>query len=231
MRIIKICKVVFVLLVVLALSPFLMVEYLYHSSISKLNLTPIKSQNTYPSFAREMLWRISGETGEIALEQSSASEYLLNIVGIAVIGHGDSFLGIGAGDRIASSVARGLLINKTKGQTDYHIKSAAVVIWLSRHMNIDDLLDYALDNSYFGKNSFGIYSAAEQFFDKTPEALTRNEWLALILFTKRPGGDPYCHPELFEQLYADFSRRFGSGWQLETNAPLIFKPVPDSKCS
>lgn len=228
MKFLRICAV---LLALLAVSPFLAVEYLYYSSIRQLNLTFVNSQNTYPSFAQDMLWRVSGETGEIALEKSSAAEYLLNMLGLAVVKNGNAAGGFGAGERVIHSVAKQLVQNKTDGTIDYHVKSAAVGIWLSRQVNASDLLDYALDNLYFGFNTVGIQSAAQLYFAKKPAELARNEWLTLILLTKGASYyNPYCHPERFKERYDAMIAKYGSQWQLESEVPPSPKNVPRANC-
>lgn len=67
---------------------------------------------------------------------------------------------------------------------------------LDSQMSKEDIITMYLNNIYFGRNSYGIYTAAYTYFNKDVTELDLAECSVLISITNNPSYyDPFVHPE------------------------------------
>ncbi|MCC6397477.1 MAG: PBP1A family penicillin-binding protein [Bacteroidetes bacterium] len=76
------------------------------------------------------------------------------------------------------------------------IREFITAIQLERNFTKEEILEFYLNVVYFGRGSYGIASAAQQFFGKTPAELSLPEAATLIALVKGPGYyDPVNHAD------------------------------------
>jgi len=76
------------------------------------------------------------------------------------------------------------------------LREFITAIQLERNFTKDEILEFYFNVVYFGRGSYGISSAAQQYFGKTPGELTLPESATLIALLKGPAFyDPANHPE------------------------------------
>ncbi len=76
------------------------------------------------------------------------------------------------------------------------IREFVTAIQLERNFTKDEILEFYLNVVWYGRGSYGIASAAQQYFGKTPAELTLPEAATLIALVKGPAVyDPTNHPE------------------------------------
>lgn len=104
----------------------------------------------------------------------------------------------------ASTITQQLARNLYLGHDDRNafdtvtrkIREFITSIQLERNFTKEEILEFYLNVVYFGRGSYGIASAAQQFFGKTPEELTLGETATLIAIVKGPAYyDPVRHPD------------------------------------
>ncbi len=72
----------------------------------------------------------------------------------------------------------------------------ALAVDLEKKYSKDEILNMYMSVIYFGKGSYGVKSAAENFFGKTPAELTLAECATLAGLVKNPAGySPIAHPD------------------------------------
>jgi penicillin-binding protein 1A len=76
------------------------------------------------------------------------------------------------------------------------LREFITAIQLERNFTKDEILEFYLNVVYFGRGSYGVSSAAQQYFGKTLGELTLPESAMLIALLKGPAVyDPVNHPE------------------------------------
>ncbi|HSQ75214.1 MAG TPA: PBP1A family penicillin-binding protein [Bacteroidota bacterium] len=76
------------------------------------------------------------------------------------------------------------------------IREFITAIQLERNFTKEEILEFYLNVVYFGRGSYGIASAAQQLFGKTPAELSLPEAAMLIALVKGPAYyDPVNHPD------------------------------------
>jgi penicillin-binding protein 1A len=76
------------------------------------------------------------------------------------------------------------------------IREFITSIQLERNFTKEEILEFYLNVVYFGRGSYGIASASQQYFGKTVQELTLPETAMLIALVKGPAYyDPTRHPE------------------------------------
>lgn len=76
------------------------------------------------------------------------------------------------------------------------IREFITAIQLERNFTKEEILEFYLNVVYFGRGSYGISSAAQEYFGKTPADLTIPEAAMLVALLKGPAYyDPARHPE------------------------------------
>ena len=104
----------------------------------------------------------------------------------------------------ASTITQQLARNLYLGHDDRNafdtvtrkIREFITSIQLERNFTKEEILEFYLNVVYFGRGSYGIASAAQQYFGKTVGELTLTETAMLIALVKGPAYyDPTRHPE------------------------------------
>ena len=104
----------------------------------------------------------------------------------------------------ASTITQQLARNLYLGHDDKNafdtvtrkIREFITSIQLERNFTKEEILEFYLNVVYFGRGSYGIASAAQQYFGKTAGELTLTETATLIALVKGPAYyDPTRHPE------------------------------------
>jgi penicillin-binding protein 1A len=76
------------------------------------------------------------------------------------------------------------------------LREFITAIQLERNFTKDEILEFYFNVVYFGRGSYGVSSAAQQYFGKTPGELTLPESATLVALLKGPAFyDPTNHPE------------------------------------
>jgi penicillin-binding protein 1A len=76
------------------------------------------------------------------------------------------------------------------------LREFITAIQLERNFTKDEILEFYFNVVYFGRGSYGVSSAAQQYFGKTPAELTLPESATLVALLKGPAVyDPANHPE------------------------------------
>ncbi len=104
----------------------------------------------------------------------------------------------------ASTITQQLARNLYLGHDDKNafdtvtrkIREFITSIQLERNFTKEEILEFYLNVVYFGRGSYGIASASQQYFGKTVQELTLPETAMLIALVKGPAYyDPTRHPE------------------------------------
>ncbi len=104
----------------------------------------------------------------------------------------------------ASTITQQLARNLYLGHDDKNafdtvtrkIREFITSIQLERNFTKEEILEFYLNVVYFGRGSYGIASASQQYFGKTIQELTLPETAMLIAVVKGPAYyDPIRHPE------------------------------------
>ena len=104
----------------------------------------------------------------------------------------------------ASTITQQLARNLYLGHNDRNIfdtitrklREFITSVQLERSFTKDEILEFYLNVVYFGRGSYGIASASQIYFGKTPAELTLGETATLIAMLKGPAYyDPINHPD------------------------------------
>lgn len=104
----------------------------------------------------------------------------------------------------ASTITQQLSRNLYLGKNDRNAFDKAVrkirefitSVQLERRFTKDEILEFYFNVVYFGRGAYGISSASQTFFDRTPAELSLTQAATLIAILKGPGYyDPITHPE------------------------------------
>ncbi len=100
---------------------------------------------------------------------------------------------------ITQQLSRNLYLGHDRGIFDTitrKIREFITAIQLERSFTKREILEFYLNVVYFGRGSYGIASASQQYFGKTPAELSLGEVATLIAMLKGPGYyDPIRRPE------------------------------------
>ncbi|MER3523288.1 MAG: penicillin-binding protein [Ignavibacteria bacterium] len=103
----------------------------------------------------------------------------------------------------ASTITQQLARNLYLGKSDRNAFDKAVrkmrefitSVQLERRFTKDEILEFYFNVVYFGRGAYGISSASQVFFGKTPSELTLSQTATLIALLKGPNYyDPIAHP-------------------------------------
>ncbi len=104
----------------------------------------------------------------------------------------------------ASTITQQLSRNLYLGKNDRNAFDKAVrkmrefitSVQLERRFTKDEILEFYFNVVYFGRGAYGISSASQTFFDRTPAELSLTQAATLIAVLKGPGYyDPINHPD------------------------------------
>jgi membrane peptidoglycan carboxypeptidase len=123
------------------------------------------------------------------------------------------------GSTITQQLARNLLRNNAK-TLSRKIQESALAITLESRYKKFEILNLYFSEVYFGKQLYGLRSAALHYFGKEPEALDLSQQLALITILRGPN--------LYSNHYKLFSDRFALLNNLLCNRGRIPKPLESS---
>jgi penicillin-binding protein 1A len=117
------------------------------------------------------------------------------------------------------------------------IKEWTVAMQIERSYTKKEIITMYFNTVEFGRNTFGIKSAAETYFNTTPEKLTLNQCALLVGLLKGPGYyDPIRHPErsisrrntvLDQMLKADVINKEKKEKLVKQDLDLKYTPVGD----
>ncbi len=101
---------------------------------------------------------------------------------------------IQGGSTLTMQLARNLFLTDER-TISRKIKEIELARQLEEKYTKDEILLMYLNTVYFGRGAYGIWAAAEEYFDKTPGQLSITESAALVGMVQSPGGyDPINHP-------------------------------------
>ncbi|MBQ9045110.1 MAG: PBP1A family penicillin-binding protein [Oscillospiraceae bacterium] len=92
------------------------------------------------------------------------------------------------------------LIKNTTQQDDITVQRKLLEIFqaleLEKKYSKEEIMEYYLNKVYFGEGCYGIYTAADTYFGKTPEQLTLAECASIVGITNAPTKyDPFINQE------------------------------------
>ena len=133
----------------------------------------------------------------------------------------------GGGVQGASSITQQLVKNilidpEERYERSYtrKIKEALMAMEITRHYDKKQILEWYLNNNFYGNFSYGIESAARVYFDKSAKDLTLAEAAMLAALPQYPGLNPFQAPE-------DAKRRQGKVLQSMADAGYISQEEAD----
>ncbi len=112
--------------------------------------------------------------------------------------------------RLLGHAGRALVVRKTLpgNATRWHLTNLAATVHVSRHWDMDRMVDTLLAEEWFGRNATGIEQAASAWYGRPLANLMPEEQLLLIALMKGPSYyDPCRNPERFAQRYRDVAAR------------------------
>ena len=105
--------------------------------------------------------------------------------------------------RLLGHAGRALVMRRPPERgTRWHLANLAATIRVSRHWEMDRMVDTLLAEGWFGRNATGIEQAATVWYGRPLADLVPEERLLLIALMKSPSYfDPACRPERFAGRY------------------------------
>ena len=103
--------------------------------------------------------------------------------------------GSGGGSTISQQLSRMLFLNREISM-ERKFKEALTALKIERTYSKNEILEMYLNLYYFGNSSYGIETAARNYFNKNAEALTIEEGALLVAIVNAPSRySPIDHPE------------------------------------
>ncbi len=191
----KILKRLFLIVFSLVIAFIISIEFYYQYKINQLEPRKLLSHNSYPLVSHEILWVFSGEKGNIALDQFSATELACDFIRLLTSDSSrkDSSILFPKGFGIVSNAAKNQLLNSShKSQGSHHFKNIVLSIWVSKHYKEDETFNYILDTKWFGNNIYGLSEASKFYYNKNVNKLNTSEIISLFVISYSPRiFDPY----------------------------------------
>lgn len=101
---------------------------------------------------------------------------------------------IEGGSTLTMQLARNLFLTNER-TISRKLKEIELARALEKKFTKDQILLMYLNTVYFGHGAYGIWSASETYFGKTPDKLSVTEAAAIVGMVQSPGGyDPVRHP-------------------------------------
>ena len=98
------------------------------------------------------------------------------------------------GSTLTMQLARNLFLSNER-TISRKVKEIELAEELEKKYTKDEILLMYLNTVYFGHGAYGIWTAAEEYFNKTPDKLSITESAALVGMVQSPNGyDPEKHP-------------------------------------
>ncbi len=190
---VKLFKKVCFLLLLLPVFSLIFVEAVYWYNLNYIKPEKIVSQKQFNALAHDVLWVSLGGTGDIEVEPSSATGYVIAFVSLALsYDPHDPTRVFPNGSRLTSAIAREVVSEKNI-KKHWHLNNIVVSIWAANTYSATEALDYMLSVSSFGYGQKRFDDAARFYFAKQDNELSFSEVVALMAITKSPSGfSPYC---------------------------------------
>lgn len=101
---------------------------------------------------------------------------------------------IQGGSTLTMQLARNLFLSNER-TISRKVREIELAEELERKYTKDEILLMYLNTVYFGHGAYGIWTAAEEYYNKTPDELSITESAALVGMVQSPNGyDPVRHP-------------------------------------
>ncbi len=137
---------------------------------------------------------------------------------------------------ITMQLPRNILPERVGREKTWHRKIDEVFLTfqIERRYSKDQILEFYLNHIFMGRNSYGLYAAAETYFSKTPDELNLAECATLAAIPKAPSiYNPLADPERARQrrdLILDRMRALGwiddAAYETAVASPLATRPAP-----
>jgi penicillin-binding protein 1A len=100
------------------------------------------------------------------------------------------------GSTLTQQLARGIWLSNAR-TWDRKLKEVLLALELERVFSKDEIMEMYLNEVYYGHGAYGVRTAAQTYFGKTPEELSLAECALLAGLPQRPTGyDPVVNPKL-----------------------------------
>lgn len=189
--------------IALLAAPFALVYAAYWNALNDLPDPLPQAQRAYPDSLRQLYWTLHGGQGPIQVRRMSPPGYVWELFADDA---GKLARRVPADHQLLYRVASTMQSKSLPRRriSRWHLTNAALTVYLSRHYDGRQLIDYALDQTGFSADGRpGIDAAARRYFDSPVDALSPHEQVALLALARGPSRyDPACHPERFAGRYA-----------------------------
>jgi hypothetical protein len=177
------------LLAFVLLSPIWGFELLYHYGLHGEALPEPPPKTAAATLMQDALWLASGETLGAGIEPLWAGNYFRAFNRAAA-----------ARGRAAANIVARYVFRRNRERRlrtlEHHLRSAAVLVWLTRHRTEGDLKQYLVERSFFGRDTSGVSDAAVAYFGAPLSQLTVGQVALLAGLPQAPSRfDPSCSPE------------------------------------
>ena len=103
-------------------------------------------------------------------------------------------------------------------------------VWASRHLTQEQAADLEVSRSYFGRGVFGAQDAAQLYFEKSLDELSRAELVALFTISGASHYDPWCKRSSFDRGYEHMLSRAAKNGLTIDDAEVRFVEPPPGTC-
>lgn len=187
-------KTLFIFIVVFLLC----IEAYYHYLIKQLQPTKLEVKQIQSQMLMDIMWvDLESHYGglferTVKADQQSIEAYTVSgllgrfILQACCAKPNSTFLpnGFNVTTRISSLINHQL--PKKRDSLRRHADNLALSVWLSQHSDIQTLIDYILNQSYFGYRATTFAEVANLYFDKTVHELNINEIITLVSISRAP---------------------------------------------
>lgn len=157
-----------------------------HRIFVPIQAIPANVQNAFVS-AEDKTFRSHG-----GVDYMGVTRAIINNVINVVRGSG----GLQGGSTITQQVAKNMVINDRSQNIVRKVRELEVAWRLEKAFTKDQILELYLNEIYLGGASYGVASAALNYFNKTLDELTLAESAMLAALAQRPGSvNPFRRPE------------------------------------
>ena len=176
-----------ILIFLLMVGPLTLIEFAYEKGLSWVRRPlPSPCEVRYSPRIREDIWYVHEKSGKVHVVPEWPWTILWSVSESLLKQNPGSMWS--SGTVVASQVGRQYLISKDYhlNMGEWHLKSAAMAIWLTRHWTTEDILDELAEKSYYGHGVYGFNNAAKKYFNKPPDVLTDYQIAKLLALAQSP---------------------------------------------
>lgn len=184
-------SLIVILAVIVALAVGAM-EGSYYYQINKLKPEKQLSDTDYSKQLQEIMWVTSSETGEIGMDQLSATSFVYRT--FSSFGSEEKGPGL-QGSFVAANLAENMLDNELQADSSGDgrmAQSGLLSVWVTKNYSATEAMNASIDRVYLGSETYGADNAAKLYFNKSADSLSLSENLVLGVFSYLPDSVTVC---------------------------------------